>query len=157
MAARIVEVCDLAVDRIREGWGDPAPAAVERCYLYQVPDERSGLDSLAGRIVLVYPPPDEAYIDGGPVTRRRNDAGYRVVVTVIEPYTGTGRPPREWVDERVAWVEAEVYAKLGDNRTMIGGTLRCQENRASVLHDVVASEQMSAFWSECEFEFREHS
>lgn len=42
---------------------------------------------------------------------------YGIAVVVMERYVGDEPvPPRAWVDERVAWVEANVYDRLGDAR-----------------------------------------
>lgn len=43
---------------------------------------------------------------------------YRVEVVVIERYAAAGPPPDDWVAERVAWVETEIYDRLGDARAV---------------------------------------
>lgn len=118
--ARIVEVTR-AVAQALSHLADPALGlTVERAYAPEWLSEDYWRDNpdlaarFTGRRVYVF---GSAERHEGPATRSEDENHYEVTVVVLERYTAPAADvPAEWMDERVAWVEREVFDRLGDAR-----------------------------------------
>lgn len=70
--------------------------------------------SFTGRRVFVF---GSAERHQGAATRGEDDNHYVITVVAFEKFTDADRvPTTDWVDERVAWVESEIFDRLGDAR-----------------------------------------
>lgn len=154
MAARIIEIANAVKSRIEFGWDVPAPATVTRKYLLDVEDER-GLQSLSGRQVYVFP---AAMVDAGEIARSRiAETEYRIAVLIVEPYTTAGQPSNSWLDERLAWVESDIWNKLApsDSLRSYESDVWTETAEMLVAYDAAILREQRAFWCEFEFGFRE--
>lgn len=154
MAARVLELADAVVVAIQAGWDDPAPATVSRVYLFDVPDSDLGLRSVEGRQVYVFP---AGIADAGLVTRNTSQTEYRIAVLIVERYTEPGDPPSSWVDDRVTWVETEIWNKLSAFNALASQERGVwAETAESVsIYDAAILREHRCFWSEFEFAYRE--
>lgn len=72
-------------------------------------------NSFTGRRLYVF---GSREVHEGAADRGDDDNRYAVTVIVFERYVGDEKePPTDWLDDRVAWVEANVLDYLGDART----------------------------------------
>ena len=121
--ARVLDVCDRCVSAIAERVPPDAasPAiAVERSYApdWLDPDFWSDnpklLTAFTGRKVYVFP---AGASQVQPATRGADLNEYRVAVVTLERYAdAAGQPPLAWTDDRVLWVQDNVFDLLGDVR-----------------------------------------
>lgn len=106
--ARISELCQ----EVRDILANELPPAdsAERAYAYE-----PKVVSPGGKVIRVF---GVGYSTAERITRRHVHREYRVAVEVWEQYeepqqAGTAGPvPTEWLDERVEWVQANVFEVL---------------------------------------------
>lgn len=162
MAARIVEVCDAVVAAVLAEWavvqGSAVAAPNECARVYVTPVGPDDIGRLTGRKVWVTP---ANYADE-PASRGEDQDQHTVAVIVAERYPDAGAPPRAWLDERVAFVEA-VYDLLANYKPvrspgalLVGSPARRHwTERAQVaVYDWAFLDEHHVFWAELEFEFR---
>jgi hypothetical protein len=110
--------------------------------------------SFTGRRVYVFSARER---HEGPFTRAEDINLYTVGVMVLELYTGTDpEPPLDWVDERVGWVEANVYDRIGDARAdppIVEDADPMVQEWVKV-YDPDALRQLKLFWSEIHVTYR---
>lgn len=117
--ARITKVAELVTKTLGDAADPAAGVTVERVYAPEWldpdfwKDNPNLINSFTGRRIYVFGATERNEI----ATRGEDFNDYGVVVIVLERYTDQGDPPDSWVDERVAWVESQVYDRLGDPRT----------------------------------------
>lgn len=119
-SSRLVDVACL-VANLLDKLADPAcEITVERTYAPPWLDPELWKDNpdkatrFTGRRVYVFGATQRQV---GPADRGFDINEYGIAVIVLELYTGDeAEVPDEWVDERLAWVEQEVYDRLGDAR-----------------------------------------
>ncbi len=105
--ARIIQVCDAVVDLLANTITDATPTR-----LYAASDK---FPEMSDRRLWVFP---AAYTDAERLARDELNREYRVAIDVSERYEEPASPdlegavPKEWVDERVAWVANSLFALL---------------------------------------------
>ena len=156
MGARAIELRDAIADRLRSVWGEPAPATVKVGWRIDVPE-----DGPSGRVVFVAP---ASYRSEGPVTRATDLNDYRYAVLVVERYADAGDPPDEWLSERAAFVQEQVYDALqnvgldrAESTPPLLNSFWCETAEVTVVYDLQALTEHKLFWSEIEFTFREEA
>jgi hypothetical protein len=161
VSARIIELCDAAVDALVAAWpgGPTLPDAVTRVYGAEVvlsEDYESAL--IRGRQVYVFP---ATYSNKRILDRKSLLNQYAIAVLVVERYTdGAGKPLDEWMDERVEFVQDAILGTLGDIRLRLLGTLAIdpeQLGSVDVIYDRDLYMQRKTFWSQCSFVYQEAS
>lgn len=156
--ARLTEVCDGLAAAIKVVWSPSGDDEVRRAYLTPVKADR-----IKGRKVLVFP---VSYADE-PATRGEQLTTYRVSMIVVERLAEAVDPAsneaRDWLDERVAFVEQTVYGTVADYgadsetdflRLTGHGPISTQAADVPVAYDPEMLVK-KLFWCELEFEFRE--
>lgn len=151
--ARIIQVIDAMVSRIAAAWtsreGDDG---VSREYLAPL-----NLASLAGRKVWLFP----VHYTDGVASRGENLTDYTIAAIIAERYTGSEpEPPKEWIDERVAFVEQVVYGgcDFGDSvAALVPGTGRevYTQTMDAPVYDVEQLSKKQIFWAELELGLQE--
>lgn len=152
--ARIVEVIDAVVSRVDAAWtGKGANDSVSRVYLAPL-----SLASLTGRKVWFFP---VRYGDDT-ADRGENLTTYTVAAIIAERYEGgEAEPPQEWIDERLAFVEQQVYTEcdFGDSVDFLSlDTSRrawTETIDVAAAYDVELLSKKQVFWCEIEFGLRE--
>ncbi len=146
--ARINEVCDAVVQRIKQAWGPISPDDIERAYAIPLQ-----LDKIAGRRLYVFP---AKYASLEPANRGEDLREYTVPMLAVERFTDAGLPDRDWLDERVNWVEEMIWQLCENPRdaTPLLGTLWPQTSDVDT-YDPEMLNQKKCFWSEIEIVFRE--
>lgn len=155
--ARIVQACDMVAAAIQAALPVGDGTTVTRAYLPTV-----NLETITGRHLIVYP---LAYTQADVLTRTEDVEEHLVGVLVAEKYTaaedvaGTGAP-RDWIDERVKFVQDYVYdlvgtARVGDMTPEVLAESAWPETAevAAVYDDAVLA-QHKVFWSISTFAFR---
>jgi hypothetical protein len=71
------------------------------------------LSSIIKRYVRIFP---VGYAGLEPVTRREDYYDVILRLTIVERYTGKGDPSNDWLDERVDWVETNIFNPFADSR-----------------------------------------
>lgn len=104
MSTRINDLCDSIVTAIRDAWFPVSPDLVER--VYEVDLDAA---TFLGRRVYVTP---EAYANQGPANRREDTEDLTAVLLIAERHTLSGAASKEWLDERVKWVQDVVVGTL---------------------------------------------
>ena len=146
--ARIIEVCDAAVDLIVAALDNPTDATVSREYLPDVDAE-----TITDRLVYVFP---DGYSQVETNTRSQDLDEYRVVVLTVERYESAGTPPKAWIDARVLFVQQKIYETLSDARTVrLLDTIWPEVAEVTVAYDPEELRERKLFWSEAVFTFRE--
>lgn len=104
------------------------------------------------------------YGQGEPVTRIEDS--YDLVLGLIirerykPPASGTKAIPKEWVNEKLAFVEQQLFNPLSDSRTMFevpgsgGDQYWCQFAEVVVAYRWQFLKQDKVFWSEVELTYR---
>lgn len=152
MSSRIAEVCDAIVAGIAASWSPPAGSGVERVYLAPV-----NAESISGRRVYVFP---ARYTDE-PADRGEQLTGYTIAVLVAERFTDPGQPTVAWVDERVEFVESEIYDLVGNYGSNVpflevtGHGKIWAETADATVYDPEMLATKKLFWAELEFTLRE--
>lgn len=124
---------------------------------------RDNLIELDGKRIRIFP---EAYADAERLARRRVAKEYAVVIVCEELYRepaqagNDGPVPQEWVDERVDWVEANVFNPLNtafvrEADGLLLGSLRTQTCEVTVVYDPARLDQEKLFWSMIRAAYRE--
>lgn len=146
--ARINEVCDAVVQKIKHAWGPKDPDDIERAY--QIPLQ---VDKILGRRLYVFP---AKYASLEPANRAEDLREYTVPMLAVERYTAQGQPDRNWLDERVNWVEEMIWQLCENPRDSapLLGTLWPQTSDVDV-YDPDLLNLKKLFWSEIEIVFRE--
>lgn len=158
--ARITEVASAVAGFLGRHCDPESDVTVERVYstswldpdLYL--DNPTLADRFTGRRVYVA---GLAQRQQGPATRAEDANDYDVAVIVIERYTGEeAEVPDEWLDDRTAWVEAEVYDRLGDAREEddepVPGAFPVSQEIQQANPDLLREQRL--FWSEAVITFR---
>jgi hypothetical protein len=145
--ARLVEVAEAVVERLTKRLDDPASATVEREYVVEIDAAK-----LEGRKVYVLPGGVE---NQGPASRAEDFDDYKVGVVVVERHAGQRSDLSEWADERVLWVQTQIWERLQDVRE--GLLLDCLWPQLSnwLAYDYDLLREKKLFWSEVEVTFRE--
>ncbi|MBN9521083.1 hypothetical protein J0H58_21620 [bacterium] len=160
--ARIIEVCDAVVAAVLAEWaalrGSPVAAPDECVREYVVPVGPEEIGLLTGRKVWVAP----GGYGGENASRGEDQDQHTVAVIVAERYPDGSKPPREWTDERVVFVERLTdllgnYKPTRDPGPLLVGNppRRHWTERSQVgVYDWAYLDEHHCFWSELEFEFR---
>jgi len=158
MAARITEVC-AGVLGFLEAIISPAPPDVaEAAY---VPTDH--LETVDGKRVRVVP---GSYADAERLARRRMQREYKCAAIVEIPYTSAASPassgavPPEWVDQQIAWVEANVFDPLNESFVhaedgLLLGSLTCWGCEVTLVYDPIRLAEEKLFVSIVETSYRE--
>jgi len=156
MAAQITTLCDALVTQVLAAWNTSispssvsSPDSVSWEFLAEIDS-----DTLTGRKVFLFPGPDYS---NGPATRGEDEWVYAVAALVVERYTDAGTPTKDWIKERVEFVQDIVSGSLDFVRSYLdisGREIWTQENTVTV-YDPEKLEKQKLFWSEVKFEFRE--
>jgi hypothetical protein len=150
MPARINRVIDAVVQFVAGQWVPSTPDSVERQYL--APFE---LEKMTGRRVVFFP---ARYLNN-PADRESDEFVYSVAAVVAEKYSAAGEPTRDWVDERVEFVDQlNDWLDLSREPLEFGAAngRRLITQSASVeVYDADLLNTKKIFWSELALEFRE--
>jgi hypothetical protein len=152
MAARVLEVADVLVARIRELLDAAAPGStITREYVPEVSDESfdTWIDNLTELAVYVIP----IRKAGSLQSRNKDNEDYTFSVIFIQKFTDAGRPTKEWMDDRVTIV-AGIEDDIGDIRNPISG-LWAEESEVSLIFDPGMYDANHAFWSVMTITLRE--
>ena len=153
MAASITQVCEAVRQAIWEWWGPVPPDAVTRDYL---PDVSPNGSWPSGRRVYVFP------VSSGQaeVTTRGEDTWEHGVTVVVAEQCDerTADPTKEWVDERVDFVDG-LTRVLGDVRRdrRTGGLLKglvCQGQEVLAWYDPDELREKKRFFAQLAFTYR---
>ena len=148
MAADVLEFCDKVAAKLQSAF-DAAGAATTVAREYELEHD---LDTLEGLHVGVFP---VGYMRDDAASRRENFFAPHVAVVVAERYARGGRPPRDWIDERVTLCERcvfDVLEKIELPDELDGNWVR--EIHCSVVCNRQFLRENNAFWSEFEGVFR---
>jgi hypothetical protein len=149
-------LCDALVTYLTAQWGPKAPSEVRREYIRRV-----DFSTVKGRLVLIFP----AGYTNVPAERGNDFYTHSVQVAVFERYTDaaddTVTVPKEWVDERVDFVNtfiAEGFDFTHD--TTYGGLAPFNRNLQTLSTDVpeicdTESLNQKEFWCEVTCVFQE--
>lgn len=149
MAARVTEILDAVVSFLQGNWTGTAPT-ISREYMASFVAE----DFTGPRVYVM----SAQYGQVGVVTRAKDEDAYTVSIVFVDKYTlGAEAIPNEWLDERVALVEQEIYEPLGDHRTEAIAGLAPETATVNTVYDLDFLHQTRLFVSEVEIEFREIS
>ncbi len=146
VSSRVLTVCDACVAAISTFWSPTGDDSVER--LYEVDLDAS---TLTGRKVYVFPA-GTAWVELG--TRAGDVHDERVQVLVVERYTDAGPATKQWVDERVEFVQDAVLDLLDDPREQPVTGYWCQESAVDPVYDIEELTQRKLFLSLASFTFR---
>lgn len=160
--ARVLDLCNAVVTAIQTAWNPTGPDAVSRVYAPDVglsPDETDTL--ISGRQVYVFP---AAYGSPGLATRSELWRRHTIAVLVVERYTAAaGAPTTAWIDDRVAFVEQQIFNLLRDPTLELAGSVVTQAfpipdeeaGRVDPVYDLETLIEHRTFWSQATFEFQE--
>ena len=157
MAARVTEVCQLLIDRLVSLLPAGDLTTFERAYVPTILDAdfAANIAALAGRKVYVMP---STYGQAEIASRGQDNNRYGPSVLIVERYTDAGGVADAWLDDRIAWVESQVYGPLQNLRAdPLDGTLWPHSADVAVVYDPDFLREHKLFWSEVHFEFREIS
>lgn len=147
MPARIVTVADAVKDRINDNLDPALSATVARVFHVDIDSK-----DLSGRQVYVFP---AGYMDVEPATRSDDLKEFRIGIVIVERYTASEFPTDSWMEERLEWVQNNVFDRLVDPR--VGVLLDCLwPDTATVLawdYDLLVEKKL--FFSEVEINYRE--
>ncbi len=155
MASRVNEVCDALIDRLVSLLPSGDKTTFERTYVPDILDAEfaAGLLGLTGRKVYVMP---ASYGQAEIATRSQDLNRYGPSVLVVERYTEAGGVARPWLDDRVEWVERQVFGPLQNLRAEpLLGSLWSHAADVTLVFDPDFLREHKLFWSEVTFEFRE--
>jgi hypothetical protein len=158
--ARINEVRDGVFDFLDDTIAPAEPDRLSRGYAV-----RDKLIELDGKRIRIFP---EAYGDAERLARRRIAKEYAIIVTIEEPYLepaqagDDGPVPLDWIDERVDWVEENVFDPLNESHVreadgLLLDSLRTQTCEVTVVYDPGRIDQEKLFWSMIRVAYREGS
>jgi len=158
--AKIITLCDQLVTTLEAAWPTRgADDLVRRVYLAPVNLDRA--EPWAGRRVYLFP---AAYRDD-PATRAEDSREYTVGVWVAERYpdemAADSDDCRDWLDERVGFVETQVYDALDFGRRDKTPKLQFDGRRVwtdaarVTAYDWERLNALELFLSQLEFTFRE--
>jgi hypothetical protein len=154
--ARIDEVADAVVARVKAEWNPTSPSAVTAPDVPELDTKK-----LKGRQVYVLPDS----FTGGPVTRAEDANDYTLVLLVAEVYPHGGTVDKKWRRERTAFCEWLVNDVLGDPRAArllaVEGDpnsgLWPESAEVSTVYDVEELEERKLLLSVLRITFREHA
>jgi len=156
--ARITEVCGGVLAKLVEVITPAAPDQVEAAYA-----ATDVLETLDGKRVRVYP---VKYGEAARLARYRVHNEYTVAVVVEVPYLAAasagsdGAVPPAWVNDQIAWVEANVYGPLNTSFVhaedgLLLDALTCWTCAVSVVYDWQRLAEEKLFVSIVEVAYRE--
>jgi len=156
--ARITEVCGGVLAKLVEVIVPVAPDQVEAAYA-----ATDVLETVDGKRVRVYP---AKYGEAARLARYRVHNEYTVAVVVEVPYLAAasagsdGAVPPEWVDQQIAWVEANIYTPLNTTYVheadgLLLDSLTCWTCVVSVVYDPVRLAEEKLLVSIVEVAYRE--
>ena len=102
--ARLTEVAEGVAALIRAGWEPAEDDEIAREYV-----DESKFADLRGRKVIVF---GTGFREAERVSRTEVVNEYDVTVVVVERFEDKGVPLKEWLDERVYFVEQELFNRL---------------------------------------------
>ena len=158
MAARISEVCDGVLAFLGGLINPQPPDVVEGAYV-----TADAIETLDGKRVRVFP---VAYGDAERLARWRVMKEYKVATVVEVPYLSPASPaasgavPPAWVDDQIAWVEANVFDPLNTAFVhkadgLLLGTLTCWSCAVVLVYDVQRLAEEKVFASIVQVSYRE--
>jgi hypothetical protein len=156
MAAQILDVADGMVSAVLAAWqaSENPPTvndSVTREYVADV-----DLETMVGRRVYFFP---VSYLNN-PATRLDDEWSYSITGLVMERYTGPGSPPKDWIDERVLFVQNVVSGAVdfvhGDLLPLPGRGVSFTNLNNVAVFDADKLNTQKTFWSEITLELREH-
>lgn len=111
------------------------------------------VDRMTGRNVWLFP---LGYGNEGPSTRQDDTYDFTLGVVYAEKWTSTGLPSKSWVDERILFVEEQIYVPLCDGRRFYGAGENYWSQTADVtlVYNVDYLRDFKLFWSELQFTYR---
>lgn len=134
--SRLSEVAKLVAAALDQAADPAAGITVQRTYAPDWLDPDYWKDNpnlqteFTGRRVYVF---GSAERQEGPATRGEDYNDYTITIIILERYDGSEPiPPDDWIEEREAWVESQVYDRLGDARA---------EGDDEVVPDAIAQSQ----------------
>jgi len=148
-----ITLCQQVVGAIEASWNPAEPHGVEWDLVKTASDDEVPSDRLSGRRVFVFPTdPDSVY-----ATRGEDAYTHRLTVVVAERYDEGGRPPREWVAERIDFVYEHVVRLLdyGPDGPSAGDQKVRTVSMDRQLYDWDKLTQESMFFSVVSIEFEE--
>jgi len=158
MAARITEV-SAGVLNFLAGVIQPAPPDVAEA-AYAATDVLETLDGKRVRVVPV------SYGDAERLARRRVMKEYKVATVIEVPYLAAASPaaegaiPPDWVDQQVAWVEANIFDPLNETFVhaedgLLLGSLTCWACEVTSVYDPIRLAEEKLLVSIVETSYRE--
>ncbi|WP_157369528.1 hypothetical protein [Zavarzinella formosa] len=158
VAAQILSLADALVEQVLAAWNASiAPATVTAPDLVEWVFIATGIDDkMTGRKVFLFP---GLNYSNSPATRGEDEWIYGATALVVERFPGdtAGPPSKEWIAERVQFVQDIVSGALDFVRDllMIDGRLITTQTNDVTMYDPDKLNQEKLFYSTVVFEFRE--
>src|SRR4051794_41184916 len=102
----LIDLCDEVVTVIQDLVGSGEDIQVARAYRQEL-----NLGKFNGRQVRVFP---KSYTSPTVVTRSEVSWLASLIVVIAERYPLDGFPPNDWMDERIVWVEQNIFDVFGN-------------------------------------------
>lgn len=114
---------------------------------------RTPIGKITGKNLWLFP---GIYTDNGPSDRTANVYDLTINAVFAEKYTDDGIPPDEWVEDRIEYVENNIFNVFSEDQTLYGTQTNYWSQGATinVLYDAEMLDEHKLFWSELEFVFR---
>lgn len=150
MPSNSVEVANAVVELLTDTFDD-TDIEVSRQW-----KKRNNLGTIEGRKVDVFP---TSMADEGPASRKQNFYDVAISVVCIERYINEDDPQVTdvWIDERVLFVEEEIFNILSDGRLRLqttNGVYWPDKAEITVLCSMSYLDENNIFWSEVEVTYR---
>lgn len=148
MPADVLTFTDVVRAELQKAF-DAAGAQVEVTREYEIEYD---LGTFTGLKCHVMP---TAYMRDSAATRKENNYDAECVVVIGERWTSTGRPTKQWLDDRVHLVERCVYDPLERiELPLLADQYWVREIECTTVYDMTMLRQQKVFWSEVEAVFR---
>jgi hypothetical protein len=141
----LLDLCDELAETIQLSIGSGEDIQASRAYRQEL-----NLGTFDGRQIRVFP---KSYTSPGVTTRREIYRLATVIVVIAERYTGDGFPPDDWMDERVVWVEQNIFDVFADVTPFRLGKYWCDTADVTIAYDYDLLTENKIFWSEIELGF----
>jgi hypothetical protein len=142
----LIDLCDELVTVIQGNLSSGDDIEVTRAYRQEL-----DLGKFTGRKVRVFP---KSYTSPDVITRREVLWQASLVIVVAERFTDNGFPDNAWMDERIVWVEQNIFDVFGNVEPFRLGKYWCESADVTVAYDWELLNEDRVFWSETELVFR---
>ena len=141
----LLDLCDELVTVILGLIGSGEDITVSRAYRQEL-----NLGKFTGRQIKVFP---KSYTSPSVITRREVSWLVSLIIVIAERYVGDGYPPDSWTDERIVWVEQNIFDVFGNVEPFRLGKYWCETADVTVAYDYNLLTEDKVFWSEVELGF----